>query len=131
MMKVFSLLILIPFFGGCVVSIPGKGDESNTSHHIIFGFGIVSVNEPKDIALISTSTQALGINMSDRPGMKLGVGYSSNTVITVPNGAEDVRVEVSKLPGRPFILDTQSAILKEALLKFNRKEFPHGESKSP
>lgn len=117
-----GILLVLLVTSSCIVSIPGKGSESNTSHHIVIGFGIVSVNEPENIALISTSTQVLGINLSDRPGMKLGVGYSSNTVITVPDGAEDVRVEVSQLPNKPFIVDTQSAILKNLNVLKNQKK---------
>jgi len=115
-----ALLINLLMCSSCVVSIPGKGIESNTSHHLVIGFGIVSVNEPDDIALVSTSTQVLGVNVSDRPGMKLGIGYSANTVITVPNNAEDVRVEVSQLPGKPFIVDIQSAIMKSTQSLINK-----------
>lgn len=95
---------------GCVVTVPGKG---HTTHHVILGFGIVSVNEPENQAVVTTDAQALGISLSDRPGLRLGLGYSSSTVVSVAAGAEDVRVEVSKSPGGPLIVDTQSAILKQ------------------
>lgn len=63
--------------------------------------------------MLATDMQALGLSISDRPGLKLGIGYSSSTVVTVADGAEDVRVEISKMPGGPIIIDTQSAILKQ------------------
>jgi hypothetical protein len=94
---------------GC--AIPVK-DKDGTAHHIVIGFGIVSVHEPKDKAIVTTKTEAIGLSISDQAGLKFGLGYSSGTVVTVADGAEDVRVEVSQRPWYPFIVDTQSAILR-------------------
>ncbi len=109
-LKPLTCLSLCVALTACVVSIPGK--EGRTTYHVIIGFGIVSVNEPAEQAIVTTDTQALGITLSDQPGLKMGVGYSSSTVVTVADGAADIRVEVSKVPGRPLIVDTQSAMLK-------------------
>ncbi|TAJ33339.1 MAG: hypothetical protein EPO64_01070, partial [Nitrospirae bacterium] len=80
-----GLLLATVLMAGCVVSIPGKG---NATHHLIIGVGVVTVNEPKEQAVLATDTQALGLSLSDRPGLKLGLGYSSSTVVTVADGAE-------------------------------------------
>lgn len=98
---------------GPVLTIKG---EDGTKHFIIIGFGIIRVNRPEgETAALVTDAQALGINVSDQPGLKFGVGYSSSTVLTVPDGirAEDVRMEVSKRPFGSLKITTYSAELKE------------------
>lgn len=107
-----SLLLFSVILSGCI-AIPGKG---GTKHYVIVGFGIVSVNESEE-AVTATQAHSLGISISDRPGLKLGIGYTSSTVVTVAPGAEDVRVEVSKRPGGPLIVDTQSAKFKQSGVK--------------
>lgn len=99
--------------------IPIKGKEG-TQHFIILGFGIVTVKKSEgETAVIATNTQALGINVSDQPGLKLGVGYSSSTVLTVPDAirADDVRMEVSKHPLGTLKIKTYNSKLKD----FSRK----------
>jgi len=83
---------------------------------VIIGCGIVTVGESGKEALVATDVQAIGLSISDRPGLKVGLGYSSSTVVSVEDGAKDVRVEVSKRPGGPLIVDTQSAVLRQARL---------------
>jgi hypothetical protein len=104
LLLLFSLLI---FFSGCI-SIPGK---NGTKHYLIVGLGIVSVNDSQIPAVIATDAHTLGISISDQPGLKLAVGYSSSTVVSIPDEADDVRVEVSKIPGSPIVIDVPSARL--------------------
>ncbi len=102
---------------GSVIPIEGK---EGTKHFIIIGFGIVSVKRLEgETAAIATNSQALGINVSDQPGLKLGVGYSSSTVLTVPDGtrADDVRMEVSKRPFGLLKIVTHSAKLRDSSKK--------------
>ncbi len=99
--------------------IPVKGREG-TKHFIIIGFGIVRVNRPEgETAALVTDTQALGINVSDQPGLKIGVGYSSCTVTTVPDstGADDIRVEVTRKPVGALKITTHSAKLENSSAK--------------
>jgi hypothetical protein len=113
-----GFLIFHGVLSSCV-SIPGKG---GTVHHLIIGFGIVSVNEPPSQAVIATDSHILGISISDQPGLKFAFGYSSSTVVSIPDGADDVRVEVSKVPGKPLIIDVPSAkFMKDAVLKGDEK----------
>lgn len=102
---VLAFLVLHGAVSSCV-AIPGK---NGTVHYLIVGFGIVSVNESQSQAVIATDAHTLGISISDQPGLKLAVGYSSSTVVTIPDGAEDVRVEVSKIPGSPIVIDVPRA----------------------
>jgi len=104
--------LLILFLPGCTIPLPSQGKEPQAIHHIILGFGIVTAKAPNDIAYVATSSQALGISVSDGPGIKFGMGYSSNIGVSVSERAEDVRLEISQLPFKPFIIDTQSALLK-------------------
>jgi len=79
---------------------------------VVIGFGIISVPKPEQkVAVLATKSQSLGVSISDQPGLKLGVGYASSTVVAVPHGAEDVRVEISQSPGGPLKVDTQKATL--------------------
>lgn len=98
---------------GPVLTIKGK---DGTSYFIIIGFGVVRIKRPAgETAALVTDSQALGINVSDQPGLKVGAGYSSSTVLTVPDGtrAEDVRIEVSKHPFGSLKITTHSAKLKD------------------
>ena len=110
---VICLLILVLLQSGCVKSF--RSQDGGT-RHLIIGFGIVSVNETPEKAVIATDIHALGFSVSDRPGLKFGLGYSSSTVVTVAPGARDVRVEVSKKPWGPLVVETQRAeIQKETI----------------
>lgn len=101
------LLIAIP---GCVVPVKG---ENNTRHHVVIGFGMVSTNEAPRNAVVTTDVTALGITLSDQPGLKFGIGYTASTVVTVAPGATDVRVEVSKPFGGPLTVNAPLAAMEE------------------
>jgi hypothetical protein len=106
--RLHSLIFFLLAFDGCV-SIPGK---NGTRHHLIIGVGIVSVNESPAQAVVATDSHALGISISEQAGLKFALGYSSSTVVSVADGADDVRVEVSKVPGGPLIVDVPAAKLR-------------------
>ena len=117
-LHVLGFLIFHGVLSSCV-SIPGKG---GTVHHLIIGFGIVSVNEPASPAVIATDSHILGMSISDQPGLKFAFGYSSSTVVSIPDGADDVRVEVSKVPGKPLVIDVPSAkLMKDTVPKGDEK----------
>lgn len=98
---------------GACIPIRGTG---GAKYHLIIGFGIIGINEA-DNAVTATQTQSLGVSISDRPGLKLGLGYASSTVVTVAPGASDVRVEVSRKPGGPLVVDTPSAKFRQSEAK--------------
>lgn len=95
-------LVIILLLAGCCVVTEGK---DKTIHHLIIGIGVVSVKETPSPSVVVTDSKAIGINISDRPGLKLGIGYSSSTVLTIPDNATDVRVEISGEPGGPLLID--------------------------
>lgn len=103
--QILTIPTFIAAFGGCIVTI---NDKNNASHHVIIGFGIVETNETSDHAVVATDVSSLGITVVDRPGLKLGIGYTTSTVVTVAPRATDVRVEASKMFNGPLILDSYS-----------------------
>lgn len=77
--------------------------SGNTVHYLIIGIGVVSVPADQETADIRvTRLNALGVSLVDQPGLRLGLGYASGTVVAVPERVEDVRVEVSHLPFGPL-----------------------------
>lgn len=109
-----SLILLIAIPGcvvrSCVMSVDG---ENNTKHHVVIGFGMVSTNEAPRNAVVTTDVTAFGITLSDRPGLKFGIGYTASTVVTVAPGATDVRVEISKPFGGPLTVNAPLAAMEE------------------
>ncbi len=96
---------------GCV-SFP-LTDKDGTTHYVIIGFGVVSVPEVKGEAAVRVvRVQALGLTVTDQPGLKVGLGLVSSSTVSVPSGAKDVRVEVSQKLGGPLKVSAESAILK-------------------
>jgi hypothetical protein len=79
---------------------------------VVIGLGVVSVHEnPKD-AIVATDAQDLGLCITDRPGVKIAVGYLSSTVVSVADGAKDVRVEVTRRPFGPLRVEAAKAKLE-------------------
>ena len=68
-------------------------------------------------ATVPLSTQVLGVEVSNRPGLKFSAGYASSAVTTVSDGAADVRAEVSHWPFGPV-----NVIVHKADLDFPRHE---------
>lgn len=93
--------------GGCI-RIPTK----HGAYHLIIGVGVVAVSELDDEAVVATNANSLGVAISNRPGMKVGLGYASSSVVSVADGAVDVRVEVSRRPFGRLTVDTQKAELE-------------------
>jgi hypothetical protein len=95
---------------GVVVPIPAGG---GTTYHLILGFGVVRVNDANPSAAVVTDAQSFGLVVSDRPGIKLGLGYASSSVVSVPTEAKDVCVEVSRQPWGPLRVEAPAAGLGE------------------
>jgi hypothetical protein len=103
----------------CCVSY-GFKDGKGTIHYLILGFGLVTVPKlDKETAVIATRVHALGISISDQPGLKLAIGYSASNSVSVADGAEDVRVEISQVPGGSLEIETQSAKLTNKRAKID------------
>lgn len=101
------LVLVIPLagcgtFSGFVLPVETR---DGTTHHIVIGFGVVSVNRAPDETVTATRATALGAVLSDRPMPKVGLGYSSSVVVTTVPGV-DALVEVSQRPWGPLVINT-------------------------
>jgi hypothetical protein len=103
-----SLLLLVLILPSCALPIHSG---ASTTHYVIVGFGVVSVHENARDAIVATDTQDLGVVIGDRPNLRMSVGYLSSSVVSVADGAQDVRVEASRRPFGPFVVETVSAKL--------------------
>lgn len=83
-------LILMP---GC---IPIR--NNGTTHYVVLGIGVVSVNNTNQYAASVTKATVLGGYASEHGG---GIGYSSEQRILVNTNA-DMDIEVSKIPFKPL-----------------------------
>lgn len=61
---------------GCTIHRGG------VEHHVIFGFGVVSVNKT-NLAAQVTSARAVGVYCSDAPGAKFVAGYLDQTTTSI------------------------------------------------
>jgi hypothetical protein len=89
-----ALLLSSPLLGACALPVPGSG---GTTHYVVVGLGVVSVNDTKNAA-IATDSHVLGLQVSSAPGIKFGAGYVSGSVVMIPNNARDVRIAVERSP---------------------------------
>lgn len=73
-----TALLVLPMLllTGCTI------EKEGVVHHVIIGFGVVSVNKT-NVAAQVVKTQAVGIYGSDAPGTKFMAGYLAQTVTIV------------------------------------------------
>lgn len=79
-------------------------DRNGTEHHVIIGFGIVSVSHTNKAVATVVKTQVLGLGVSDTAVSRVGLGYSSVTEVRV-NTNENMLIEVYNLPGKPLTVN--------------------------
>lgn len=109
------LIFLSLFINGCstlacCLTLPVE--ENGSIHYLVIGLGMVSIPKPNaDTAVLATKHQVLGVVVSDQPGAKMGVGYTSGSVVAIPHEAKDVRVEITNSPGGNISITSSSAVL--------------------
>lgn len=89
---IFAAAMLI-LMSGC---IPIR--TNGTTHYLVLGVGVVSVNNTNQYAASVTKANVLGGYVSNHGG---GIGYSSEQRIMVSTNA-DIDIEVSKVPFKPL-----------------------------
>jgi len=77
--------VLLFLLVGCTV------ERNGTVHHVILGFGVVSVNKTASGATV-TRARVLGLYCREAPGT-CAAGYASQTTIEVPTNS-NVVIEV-------------------------------------
>lgn len=95
------LVALLVLFTGCI-----PFQSNGTKHVLVIGLGMVSVPLTNTPATQVSKTQAIGLIVSDQPGIKAGVGYSSSTIVQIATN-QNILVEVSAKPGQPIKVKTQ------------------------
>lgn len=90
----YYLLIFLALISGCTVCNKG------TVHHIILGFGVVSVSAGTNNLAKVVNSNVVGIHLSSGPGLKAGVGYASQATVYV--NSTNLLIEVDRFPGRPL-----------------------------
>ena len=71
---------------------------NGTTHYLVIGLGVVSVNNTNQYAASVTKANVLGGYVSDHGG---GVGYSSEQRIMISTNV-NMDIEVSKVPFKPM-----------------------------
>jgi hypothetical protein len=107
----FWWILLVFALGASACAVPLHSDHA-TTHYVIVGFGVVTVHENSPDAIVATDTQSLGLTVTNRPDFHMSAGYLSSAVVSVPDNAKDVRVEASRRPFGPLIVNTASAKLQ-------------------
>lgn len=107
-----SIAIIATLTSGCVMRT--DSGDTHKARYLIIGLGMVWVNDSVPEAATVSGVKSLGIAVSDRPGMKLTVGYTDSYAVTVPDGKANVMVEFSqKLDGDAKVEVTPAKIPKE------------------
>ena len=79
--------------------------KNGTTHHVILGFGIVSVNSTNTAAADVIKTQVIGLGFNDSgAGAHFDLGYGVTTVVRVVTN-QNIVIEVSDVPGKPLTVN--------------------------
>ena len=94
MKRLASMAILATLMCGCIARL--DSGDTHKARYLVIGLGIVWVNDSVPEAATVSGVKSVGITVSDRPGLKLAVGYTDSYAVTIPDGKKDVLVEFSK-----------------------------------
>lgn len=74
-----------------------KAESADSTRYLVLGLGVIAVpqTQAQQNGIVATRMQALGLVISGQPGLKVGLGYSSSSVVAVPLGLGDATVEAS------------------------------------
>jgi len=107
-----SLLLLIVLASGCghtacCLKVPVQGTRGSV-HYVVFGFGVISVLAPTEKThVLVTRVHSVGATVSDQPGLRVGLGYLSSSLVAVGKDANNVIVEVHEPIGGPLTVHSQ------------------------
>lgn len=78
---------------GCCLTV-GSEKENYTRHYVI-GFGIIDVGNAENATAARVSrSKHLGLSYIHSPQPRFNLGYAHSQTVAIPDGAEDVRIEV-------------------------------------
>lgn len=71
-------------------------ETDSAIRYFVLGFGIISVPKPKeDSRILAVRTTAIGLVVTNQPGLSMGLGYSSSSAIVIPGDTNGAVVEIS------------------------------------
>jgi hypothetical protein len=76
MLVVALLALLVMILAGCAI------ERNGVVHHVVIGFGIVSVPKTNDVAQV-TRVRSFGVYGGNLVGPSCAVGYLSSTIVVV------------------------------------------------
>lgn len=90
-MRSILTLALIALLSGCVPLT-----SNGVRRTLVLGFGVVSTPAIEKPAAQITRTKCIGFVLSDQPGMRAGIGYTSSTITQIRTN-QNLIVDVSAL----------------------------------
>lgn len=80
----------------CVIKYQNSDDRIS---YFIIGAGVVSIPKSRQSGILATKVDAVGVLISDQPGLGLGIGYSKGSAISIPSDIKNAIVDVSACKG--------------------------------
>lgn len=70
-------------------------ETEGSIRYTVIGFGVISIPKPKEQEeIFAAKMKAVGLVVTNQPGLKVGLGYSSSSVISIPSNTDNAVVEV-------------------------------------
>ena len=87
--------------------------KDNSIQYVILGFGMVTVPKSEgEVAVTAAKATTLGLSISNQPGLRFSLGYTSGFFLAIPDHAKDVRLEVYERLRGAITVDTINAELE-------------------
>lgn len=65
--------------------------------YLVIGLGVVTIADANESsAIVAARVNALGLTVTDQPGIKFNLGYAASSLIAIPPSIKDAIVEVGE-----------------------------------
>lgn len=115
---IYRLFVLSMFVQSCAIPLPGSKD---TRHLLIIGLGITTQKAANEEAAMVTTSKSLGLTMSNMPGVKASLGYSSAKIVTLSQDA-DLLIQVKHSLTDDIEICTNELELCDQITKSNQSQ---------
>ena len=98
MVRASIVAVSVMLVSGCAstgygFTVPHETEDA--IHYVVIGFGVIAIPRKKtDDGVLATNVKAAGVMVTDQPGLKFGLGYSSSSVVAIPKNTNNALVEV-------------------------------------
>lgn len=91
----------------CLTSIQ---ETDNATRYVVIGFGVITIPKQKGVdGILATKTKAVGLVVTNQPGLNVGLGYSSSSVVAIPSDTSNTVVEVSTCMDEGIFVNAKSS----------------------